>query len=123
MWGKWKISRGPFAENFLSHVEISRCTLTDLIQCNIRVAIHVHIRTRACAPVYIHLSLYSARILYRLKSEVHMYVGLSLLYVCVYVYMYVCKTAQGTGGRAEGTNIGAERPNVVLYTLGGPRGS
>lgn len=77
-------------ENFLSHVEISRCTLTDLIQCNIRVC-NTRIHTRACAPVYIRLSLYSAQILYRPKSEVHVYTCMldSYLYVCMRVCIYV----------------------------------
>jgi len=51
-----------------------------------------------------------------------MYVGLLLVcvYACVYIYGVGRHKAEG---RAERTNIGAERPNVVLYTLGGPRGS
>lgn len=75
MWGKWKISRGPFVENFLSHVEISRCTLTDLIQCNIRVC-NTRIYTRACAPVYIRLSLYSAQ---------RSYIDPRVRYMCIHV--------------------------------------
>lgn len=49
------------------------------------------------------------------------------MYTCMldsYLYVYICGVGRYEAeGRAERTNIGAERPNVVLYTLGGPRGS
>lgn len=77
MWGKWKISRGPFVENFLSHVEISCCTLTDLIQCNIRVC-NTRIHTRACAPVYIYIYVY----LYIARRS---YIDPRVRYMCTHV--------------------------------------
>lgn len=41
-------------------------------------------------------------------------------YTCM---QYIHRHRMALGGCAGGTNIGVERPNVVLYTLGGPRGS
>lgn len=41
-----------------------------------------------------------------------------------HTYVLIYTSARIYGGRnVEGTNMGVERPNVVLYILGGPRGS
>jgi len=60
------------------------------------------------------------------QRRAHMYAYVhTCIHVCIYVvvYIYIYRYRRAAGGRAEGTNIGVERPNVVLYTLGGPRGS